>query len=205
MDAAFEAIRAGLQRLQSMPVESGDLTAETHKYRLNPPLTEDRVRRFEAEHQVVLPSEYRDFLMLLGNGGAGPGYGLEMLGHTYGVGWGEQPGLVGDLAQPFPYAEAWNAEPVDGTRPVEEQYRQQDVYWSPQHVNGALPICHHGCNLRECLIVSGPEKGNMWFDDRADWQGLHPDKKNDRNRLTFLEWYKLWIEERLLKLKSAEQ
>ena len=113
--------------------------------------------------------------------------------------------LVGDLAQPFPYAEAWNAEPVDGTRPVEEQYRQQDVYWSPQHVNGALPICHHGCNLRECLIVSGPEKGNMWFDDRADWQGLHPDKKNDRNRLTFLEWYKLWIEERLLKLKSAEQ
>jgi len=110
--------------------------------------------------------------------------------------------MVGDLAVPFPYTDAWNEGPIDGFRSVEEQYRQQDEYWSSRHVTGAIPVCDHGCGLRECLIITGPERGNMWFDDRADWQGLYPDKKGDKDRLTFLEWYSVWIKELLLE---AEQ
>jgi hypothetical protein len=201
MDAVFEAIRVGLERLQSTPVESGDLIAGRHRYRLNPPLREDEVRRFEAVHQILLPSDYRDFLTQLGNGGAGPGYGLEMLGHFCGITWNENPGLVGELARPFPYSDSWNAEPVDDTRPVDEQYRQQDEYWSSRHVNGALPVCDQGCNLRECLIVTGPERGNMWIDDRADWMGLYPNHKGGCDRLTFLAWYRMWLDERLLKVE----
>jgi len=79
MDEEFAAIRAGLKRLQSIPNEPGDLAAEAHEYRLNPPLTEDQVRGFEAEHRIVLPSEYRAFLTQLGNGGAGPANGVRSL------------------------------------------------------------------------------------------------------------------------------
>jgi hypothetical protein len=182
-----------------MPIESGDLAAQAHRYRLNPPLADDDIRRFEAEHQIVLPPDYREFLARLGNGGAGPGYGLEKLGQTYRAAWSESPGMLGELARPFPHSDAWNADPLDGTRPADEQYRRQDDYWSSRHVNGALPICDHGCNLRELLVVTGPERGNMWFDDRADWKGLYPDTKRGGGRLTFLDWYRIWLEERLLK------
>lgn len=98
MDAAFEAIRVGLRRLQAFSIEPEDRPAETHRYRLNPPLAEDEARRFETEHRIALPPEYRGFLTLLGNGGAGPGCGLEMLGCARGATWDESPGLVGDLS-----------------------------------------------------------------------------------------------------------
>ena len=66
-------------------------------------------------------------------------------------------------------------------------------------MTGAIPICEHGCQLREYLVVTGPERGNIWFDDRADWFGLYPDKTTGRERLTFLEWYRLWLDDCLAK------
>ena len=195
MQTIFDVIRVRLQLLQSILPKTVDRIIEGQQQHLNPALTEDQLQRFETEHRIALPQDYRAFLLHIGNGGTGPGYGLEMLGHAYGVAWEENPGLVGDLAKPFPYLDAWNEESIDGTRPIAEQYQQQDEYWSSKHVNGAIPICHHGCNLRECLIVTGPERGNMWFDDRADWQGLYPDKKSDRERITFLDWYTAWLEQ----------
>ena len=116
-----------------------------------------------------------------------------------GVIWNDLPGMVGDLSVPFPYTEAWNEKPIDACQPVNEQYRQQDVYWSSRHVTGAIPICEHGCNLRECLIISGQERGNIWFDDRADWKGLYPNESTGRPRLKFFEWYRLWLDDRLTK------
>ncbi len=161
---------------------------------LQPPLPESEIVRFETEHGITLPQDYREFLLSVANGGAGPGDGVNPLGTAYGMSWGESPGLVGDLAMPFPCSEAWNDSPVDGSLSPEEQYRQQDRYWSSQHVSGALPICHLGCNLRQLLIVTGPERGHVWYDDCADWQGLYPDQSDSGARLTFIEWYRRWLD-----------
>jgi len=202
MDEDFVAIRAGLQFLQSIPIEPSNLAAQSHRHRLNPPLTEENVHKFETEHGIALPPDYRAFLIQVGNGGAGPANGLEMLGQWHGVAWSDIPGLVGNLALPFPYVEAWNGKPIDATLPVQEQYQQQDEYWSCRHVAGAIPICDHGCNLRECLVITGPERGHIWFDDRADWQGLYPHDTAGRDRLTFIQWYRLWLDDCLIKARS---
>lgn len=167
---------------------------------MNPPLTEDAVAAFEGEHAVTLPADYRDFILSVANGGVGPVGGLERLGQFNSTDWDELPGLVGDLATPFPYTTKWNAAPIDGALPVAEQYKQQDWYWSAQHVAGAIPICDLGCGLRQMLIVSGPESGHVWFDDRADWQGLYPNPKGDNSRLSFFQWYRQWADS---KLKAA--
>ena len=50
--------------------------AERHKYRLNPTVSPEEVARFEAKYHVKLPEEYVFFLTQVGNGGAGPYYGL---------------------------------------------------------------------------------------------------------------------------------
>src|ERR1035438_353442 len=50
--------------------------AATHRYSLKACLPREELQEFEETVGVTLPEEYRDFLLLFGNGGAGPGYGL---------------------------------------------------------------------------------------------------------------------------------
>ena len=50
-----------------------------HGYKLNPTVTQEEVRRFEAHWHLTLPDEYVFFLTKVGNGGAGPYYGLYSL------------------------------------------------------------------------------------------------------------------------------
>lgn len=58
-------------------------------------------------------------------------------------------------------------------------------------IDGAFPICHMGCAILIWLIVTGPEAGNVWMDDRSSDGGWMP------LRLTFLRWYERWIEKSL--------
>src|SRR5262245_46434372 len=112
MKVELEAIRKGLQKLASVPIPEVDLCAKSHRYVLNPPLTEKEVRAFEAAHGIALPTDYRDFLINVGNGGAGPEYGIFKLGETdVGRGfapWDEDDGFVGTLSAPFPHTGPWN-------------------------------------------------------------------------------------------------
>jgi len=164
---------------------------------LNPPLEETEVLAFESQYNIRLPEEYREFLLTVANGGVGPVYALERLGQYNGTSWDEIPGMVGELSSPFPYIDQWNAKPIDASRPVEEQYQQQDWYWDARHVNGAIPISSLGCGLVQLLIVTGSERGNIWFDDRADWKGLYPDSTDHSKRVTFFEWYRNWADDEL--------
>lgn len=53
--------------------------SKSHKYQFRPTLTEDEVSVFEQKYQIKLPEDYRLFLIQIGNGGAGPDYGLSPL------------------------------------------------------------------------------------------------------------------------------
>ena len=52
---------------------------ELHQYGLGPCLTESELEAVESSYGIRIPSEYREFLTNVGNGGVGPGYGLEPL------------------------------------------------------------------------------------------------------------------------------
>ena len=53
--------------------------ADSHKYQLKPPASEERIAAFETHFDISLPEGYRNFLLWMGNGGAGPFYGLYSL------------------------------------------------------------------------------------------------------------------------------
>ena len=179
--------------------------AETHEFALNPPLTESEVAAFESAYRVALPAEYRLFLLHVGNGGAGPYYGLFRLGEMddgFEFEQWEEGAFVGELAAPFPHSDPWNdltGEP-DDDYDDEEVYEQSldefdERYFDPALMNGAIPICHLGCALRQWLVVTGPEAGNVWCDDRADRRGTYPLTAPGKKRVTFYQWYRDWLDE----------
>jgi hypothetical protein len=194
--------------------------AEAHGFQTHPPLPETVIRDFEDRHRVRLPVDYRGFLIHVGNGGAGPFYGLfkldEMDDAFKHKRWKEGDGFVGTLAEPFPHRSAWNdragepeydeAREDDPQREDEYQRRMDEweqAYWNPVNVNGAIPICHLGCALRQWLVVSGPEAGHVWDDDRADLGGLKPLQQNGRDRVRFGQWYSDWLDDAVQQLRSV--
>ena len=181
-----QEIKAALRRLQtrtssnaSRTEESGaNIFAWSHRYALNPCISETEVTAFEAKYDVVLPSEYRTFLTEVGNGGAGPCYGLFPLG-TYND-QALEPDILDSLSQPFDEdaAEEWegDGDPLD---------------WE-EVMQGALILSTEGCARWFWLVVSGPNAGEIWFDARAD--GEAPDcVVGDTGPLGFWEWYEEWL------------
>jgi hypothetical protein len=90
----------GLRRLLRRP--AGSFTPL-----LDDPLTEDEVSCAERQFSIVFPEDYRGFLLEVGAGGFGPGYGMPSLACHDGA-WGrpnreEAEDPVGPLlAHPFP-------------------------------------------------------------------------------------------------------
>ena len=209
----FEWVRQSLRRLASTLPAERVFGAQAHQFTLDPPASEDEVRSFEQEHRIVLPADYRAFLTRVGNGGAGPFYGVFRLGEmddNLGTApWREADIMVGVLARPFPHTAAWNdlsgypTEPDDWDPDTDPDLFEdaQDAfdrrYWATDQVNGAIPICHEGCALRDWLVVTGPEAGHVWHDARTEFGGLEPISIGDQGRVSFLDWYFSWLNEAL--------
>ena len=72
----LEELRALLNKARSVDKYCNQFGADEHKYQWNPSASVEEVEDFEQKIGVRLPEEYRNFLLLAGNGGAGPYYGL---------------------------------------------------------------------------------------------------------------------------------
>src|ERR1700735_5118277 len=68
-------------RLREADAEFLVYGALTHWYRFGPRLTATWVGWLEAKYGIALPDQYSQFLMAVGNGGAGPGSGLQRFGY----------------------------------------------------------------------------------------------------------------------------
>ncbi|MEH2163150.1 MAG: SMI1/KNR4 family protein [Nostoc sp.] len=53
--------------------------SELHQYQLKPCLSHKDIQVFESRYNITLPSEYKNFLSQIGNGGAGPGDELSVI------------------------------------------------------------------------------------------------------------------------------
>jgi hypothetical protein len=180
-----------------------------HDYKLNPPIPASTIQEFEARHGSRLPDDYRYFVTEIGNGGAGPYYGLLPFGQLDdGRSW-EEGDLIGDVSQPFPHVEPWNLpgsfweqQPdMSPDTPPEEVDRlmeawdkvEREHYFNSAIMNGAIPICHLGCGLWQWLVVNGEQKGSVWNDSRSDHGGISPLQDESGEQMTFSDWYMSWL------------
>ncbi|MEZ4369552.1 MAG: SMI1/KNR4 family protein [Polyangiaceae bacterium] len=166
-------VRDLLERLRIRT--TGRLPADD--WTLNPPLRLSTIVTFEAAYRVRLPEEYRDFLLHIGNGGAGPEGGL-CRSEDY-----ERRGRT-DLERLHVEFDADAAE--------------QD--WDPEEevdgdvMDDCLPLVDTAEGIY-WLVVSGPYAGELWWDTRSD-DSLPPEPVvDDEGEVTFRAWYDAWLDE----------
>ena len=159
-----DRIRVSLSRLHSARPDV--FGADEHRFipstrpSLKPPAA-----AFESEHNVQLPVEHRHFLTTIGNGGAGPFYGVSPFGMMdVGFGrasWIDHQGIVGKLSEPF----------LPGDKST--TWTKAD-HLNPSPLKHAIPICLIGCALRIWLVIAGEKAGHLWYDGRVEHSGLSP-------------------------------
>ena len=177
--------------------------ASTHWYELHPRLSERQLCAIERQYDITLPEEYRLFLREIGNGGAGPAYGIAPLERS-----------IADvtpqfLAHTFPHRAAWNWEQEPALACIDRSSAQgmkyfDDLYCQNRYVQGALPINHQGCGYYTLLVINGPERGMLWSDDRTSEMGISPlgSPNHPKERLGFLAWYEYWLD---ASIKSCQR
>jgi hypothetical protein len=171
--------------LSALDVRRVVFGASRHAYRFHPPLFQKRVEKFERDHKVSLPKPYRRFITELGNGGAGPYYGIMPLALK-----------APHLLKPFPY-----------TKPIELQDEETAVQ-SHAALPGAVQIAEYGCAIYILLVVRGKARGQVWWDARYE-AGIIPVTDPKSVPMTFDAWWlgmmrgHLELFERILAMMNA--
>lgn len=181
--------------------------SSSHRYLLNEKLSETEVRGFEEKYAITLPEEYRAFVLQVGNGGAGPYYGIRTLEDSLFAGFNRNlSGEVLNLSLDFPFTEPWNMKfsEYDGNEAQGAYQQFEKEYFAEKWETGILRLCNYGCGASLNLVVKGKEKGHMWVDDRGSDGGIYPDVFFDQtDRTTFLDWYLMWLDMSLKEVGSG--
>ncbi len=217
----MDGILAKLSSLRQLDTRFEIFGAGAHEYQFNPPLLEIEIASIESKYGLRLPDEYRAFLLKIGNGGAGPFYGIFPLGmqdHNFDLCAWENGYLLGNPSAPFRFNKAWNAsseflsqqpQPDENTCQEDEDRMWEEwdkkleaEYWAPEIMDGAIPISHEGCALRDWLVVTGPLAGTVWKDYRADLRGVEPCSGSDGAPMSFCNWYLQWLDDSIIEVLS---
>ena len=209
----IDRIKEKLKLLKNLDTGLSLFGASKHQYKLNRPLDPEIIKRFETNSRIKLPEEYIKFLIEIGNGGAGPYYGLEPLENSLFQDLDyKKPDFLLNPSAPFIHTNAWNMnfQPTVDEDENEDEYEKQfeafqEEYYDPKHMTGAIAICNFGCAVSLNLVVNGKEYGNIWTDDRSSDYGIHPSQElGNANRITFLDWYERWLDNSLSKLNESK-
>ena len=187
--------------------------ASSHKYHLNPPVSEAEVLAFEKKYGVSLPEDYRAFVQTIGDAKAqkldtmaGPYYGL----YAFGT---QVNDLVYDQTETYLKApcalspdmtkEEWEAlsspllmndeedegfenyEQEEDETQTEEDYTQQ----CGKVFGGLLPLGSQGCAYYHALVLTGPYAGRVV---NVNWDLIQPTFAFETN---FLDWYERYLDE----------
>ncbi|MDX3456128.1 SMI1/KNR4 family protein [Streptomyces sp. ME02-8801-2C] len=117
----------------------------------------EAVHAFEAEHRIVLPEPYRTFVAEITDGSYSgpPEYGLLSVAELPDDWGGEEQER--NLSSPFPLAKAWMWE--DDPHPAEDA----DALLEQVYNHGSIVLGTEGCAMNWHLIVTGPQRGNVWM------------------------------------------
>lgn len=154
--------------------------SKSHRYNFGLPVPIERIHGFENEYNITLPEPYVTFLTEVGNGGAGPDYGLYSIDaltnhndHLKHINTEET--FIGKSMT----VEKWN----NAMKILEQGDDEYDKVTGVIAKN-ALVIGTQGCTLDNVLMCGGSEYGKIVY---LDWN-LDTNNPPILTGLTFEEW-----------------
>ncbi|RFP66539.1 SMI1/KNR4 family protein [Hymenobacter lapidiphilus] len=188
--AQIARIKAKLPAARAADTDLKVFGADSHHYQLQEPVAEAALQQVEADYGIRLPEAYRCFMREVGNGGAGPFYGIYPLGHGLN-------GLVDDpaqyLRQPCRLQPGMtDAQWKELTRAIEEEQDMADEAFERamgELYAGLLPLGDQGCANYHALVLNGPFAGRVV---NVSWERYLPGFAYEAN---FLDWYERWLDE----------
>jgi hypothetical protein len=215
MTDSTERIKSKLATLKSLDLECRIFGADHHRYRTGPTLLEAELQAVETFFRVDLPPDYRAFLSRIGNGGAGPGLGLQRFAAS-----GQAKDMPDDfadyyetairaleqdpnrLARPCPLVRSICRSDMDVPEDMEAYLRWEREIWNPLD-DGMLELANYGCGLKAKLVLTGSARGSIWVVDECD--GAAIDEFQDcadgmgsgtplPQRYSFADWHEFWLD-----------
>lgn len=171
------AIKEKLALLKEKDRDFRVFGSSTHRYELFAPVPEQRIERFENDNRIKLPADYNFFLTQIGDGGAGPDYGIIPFEKAFAD------------TQPDKFFQWSNESEVV----FSEETEQSALEWEEWEENrsGTARISEHGCGIYTFLVVNGRSYGEMWVDCFGSMKPLE---------ISFIEDYKNWLERNIARL-----
>ena len=208
MKAQLHRIQEKLAQAKAADKDLQVFGASSHKYHLNPPVTEAEVLTFEEKYGISLPEDYRAFVQTIGDANAqkletmaGPYYGLSAFGTQVDdlLYEGSEIYLKAPCAlSPDMTQEEWEKlsaplELDDFEDDEEEGYviEVEDNYIEEcgKVFGGLLPLGSQGCAYYHALVLNGKYAGRVV---NVNWDLLKPVFAFETN---FLDWYERYLDE----------
>lgn len=140
------------------------------RLRIRQPIEESEVAQFESESGVLIPADYRDFLINVANGGTEP-CRLVPLAKWCSCYWIDdpKPNMVAEPCVVTPDAYDQGEDWLAKTNVPDWESRWDRNDWDPMF--GTIAIAEIGCGLFFSMIMTGPCRGRIFsWGDHA----LHP-------------------------------
>lgn len=186
MDEALESrLDRVLKKLKDFRTRNAkQCRQEKHGFKLGPRLRELEISTFEQKVGARLPEAYRQFLLIAGDGGAGPAYGL--LPFSKWSQWAihaEKRYGAGYMVRSCPI---WPGMPEC----VGDQDRSTSLW--DDLCAGTLTILEAGCSDFVLLIITGKYRGRVvHIEAEKDGREGGPYVTRD---VDFLAWYERWLD-----------
>ena len=213
MKEQLQRIQQKLSQARAADKDLEVFGASSHKYHLNPPVSEAEVLAFEEKYGVSLPEDYRAFVQTIGDANAqkletiaGPYYGLYAFGTQVDdlLYEGSEIYLKAPCAlSPDMTKEEWEAlsDPLLMSEEDDEDFEEdeeegyvievEDNYFAERAkvFGGLLPLGSQGCTYYHALVLKGKYAGHVV---NVDLDLAQPKFAFEAN---FLDWYERYLDE----------
>lgn len=168
------AVKEKLSTLKEKDKDFRVFGSSRHRYELSAPLPETQIESFEKENHLKLPADYRAFLTEIGNGGAGPFYGIFKFEKAFA---GCKPNEIFK----------WKSD-------ASVKFHEDSDFdeWH-DHRRGVIEICEQGCGTYNFLVVNGSSYGEVWTDC---FDELFPEN------ISFSKFYNHWLDRNLKRINN---
>ena len=179
-----EYLRKLVKKASSFDPSCNVFGASKHKYQLNPVISLEEVKAYEQRHKIKLPSEYVFFITQVGNGGAGPYYGIYPLKTKEECYVTAGTPFISSKLTDQQWKEKWE---LFEQKCQEDEDDLDDLYdqIEKETCQGTYGIGTQGCTYENLAIAQGEEENRIFYVN-ISWNSEYLPYDTEMN---FLEWY----------------